>query len=136
MTEHHPQPKDYQPDSFDRDLHPNTNQGINHGELGSNPERSAPSAYDLTELHQLLSDFTDDELRRIVVLQEGDRLEQGATYIDLRHADRGEFKAEKPETVGSSKLNLFVPKQNTDYQLWNRLRGINDPQRTGEDTQQ
>lgn len=134
MTQHHTQPKDYQPDEFDRDLHKHPNAGINDGATGANPERNAPSAFDLTELHTLLPDFDNDELKRIVVLREGDWLEQGATYVDLRHMDRGEFTADKPQQVGPSKLNLFIPKQQTDYQLWNRLRGINDPQRTGEDT--
>jgi hypothetical protein len=126
------QPKDYQPDEFDADLRPTPEgAGINHGELGANPERDAPNAEVITELHKLLPDFTRDELRRMVVLQPGDVLEQGATYIDLRHPRRGEFTAEKPEQVGRLDLNLFIPKQQTDYELWNRLRGVDDPQRTG-----
>lgn len=135
MTERHPsqtQPKDREPDEFDHDLHPNTNAGINHQQLGANPEVDAPSAESLTQLHNVLTDFTNDELRRIVVLQPGDRLEQGATYLDLRRPTREEFKATGDMVVGDPMTNLIVPKSQVDYQLWNRLRGVNDPERTGE----
>lgn len=117
------QPKDRTPDAFDQDLHANRNEGINHAQRGANPETRAPNAATITEIHRLLPHLTDDELRRLVVLQEGDRLEQGATYIDLRHADRGEFTADTPEEVGPPNLNLIIPKQQTDYELWNKLRG-------------
>ena len=118
-------------DDFDRDLHPNTDAGINHSQLGSNPEQNARNAADITDLRAMLPDFTNDELKRIVVLQPGDRLEQGGTYIDLATPTRNEFKAESGGmVVGDS--NLIVPKQGSDYQLWNRLRGIDDPERTGE----
>ena len=135
MTERRPsftQPKDRTPDDFDQDLHPNTNAGINHQQLGANPEVDAPNADSLTHLHNILTDFTNDELRRIVVLQPGDRLEQGATYLDLRKPDREEFRATGEITVGPPNLNLIVPKSEIDYQLWNRLRGVDNPERTGQ----
>lgn len=128
----HTQDKDRTPDDFDHDLHPNTNAGINHQQLGANPELSAPSAESLTELHTVLTDFSNDELRRIVVLRPGDRLEQGATYLDLRKPDREEFKATGEMIVGPANINLIVPKSQTDYQLWNRLRGVDNPERTGQ----
>lgn len=129
MTERHTQPKDRQPDDFDRDLHPNANAGINDSRLGANPEADAPSAYDLTDLHRLLPNLNDDELRRVTVLRPGDMLEQGATYLDLRHMDRGEFTAQKPEQVGPATMNLIIPKQGTDYLVWNKLRGVTEPER-------
>lgn len=130
MAQRQQQAKDVQPDSFDQDLHPqHPGAGINHGDLGANPERNAPSAESLTELHRLLPDLTNDELRRIAVLPEGSKLEQGATYLDLRHMDRGEFTADRPQDVGPSNLNLFIPKQNVDYVLWNKLRGVTNPER-------
>lgn len=121
------QPKDREPDSFDHDLHPNPNAGINHGELGANPEMNAPSAADLTELHRIIPEFTNDELRRIVVLQPGDRLEQGATYLDLRTPSRQPFRATGNIQAGPE--NLFVPKSQVDYVLWNRLTGVDNPER-------
>lgn len=129
MPQHHTQPKDREPDEFDRDLRSNTDEGINHSQLGANPDQSAPNAADLTELRRLLPDWRTDELRRLVVLQPGDRLEQGAVYIDLRHIFRGEFTANKPEDVGPPDLYLFIPKQQTDYLLWNKLRGVDNPER-------
>ncbi|MDP9312531.1 MAG: hypothetical protein M3R24_16870 [Chloroflexota bacterium] len=129
MTRHHTQPKDREPDSFDQDLHHTTDQGINHAQLGTNPDQAAPNAFDQKELHRLLPNLSSDELRRLVILQPGDVLEQGAVYFDLRHPRSGEIKAEKPEVVGPPDLNLLVPKQQTDYVLWNKLRGVDNPER-------
>jgi len=44
-------------------------------------------------------------------------------------ADRREFKATASMEVEAGKL--IVPKSEVDYQLWNRLRGVTDPARTG-----
>ncbi len=123
------QPKDQQPDSFDHDLHPNLNAGVNDVTTGANPELEATTAYEMKEIHELLPNFNDDELKRMVIMPEGSVLKQGATYFDLRHAGRGEVKVERPEHVGPPNLNLFIPKSETDYELWNKLRGITDPER-------
>jgi hypothetical protein len=56
-------------------------------------ETSAPTAYNVEEVHRLLQGFSDAELKRIPVLPEGSRLEQGATYIDLADPARREFTA-------------------------------------------
>lgn len=134
MTERHnmraTQPKDREEDSFDRDLHPNTNAGINHEQLGANPERDAPAGIDKKALHTILQGFTNDELRRIVVLQTGDRLEQGATYIDLATPDRQPFTADADMVVNQH--NLIIPKSEVEYQLWNRIIGVDNPERTGD----
>lgn len=130
MSDHHTQPKDRQPDSFDADLHPNSNAGINDAQLGANPEQDAQPATDVTALRAALPGFDEAELKRISVLRPGDTLEQGATYLDLRDMQRGEWTAERPADVGPD--DLFIAKQVTDYQLWNRLRGVDDPRRTGE----
>lgn len=124
-----PQPKDQQPDSFDHDLHPNMNAGVNDVTTGANPEQDAPVAFDMKEIHELLPNLNNDELKRIVIMPEGSKLKQGATYIDLRHGDRGEFKVERPEEVGPPNFNLFIPKSETDYEVWNKLRGVTDPER-------
>ena len=123
------QPKDREPDSFDQDLHPNMNAGVNDADTGANPEQDAIPASEIKEIHELLPNFSDDELGRLRIMPEGSVLEQGATYFDLRHADRGEFTAERPERVGPYKLNMFVPKQVVDYEVWNKLRGVDDPER-------
>ena len=127
----HTEPKDREMDEFDRDLFGDTDQGINHAQLGTNPEQQAPAAGSLKELHRILPELTKDELNRIVVLQPGDRLEQGAVYIDLATPTRQESKA-PTGGIEVGRNNIIIPKQGVDYQLWNRLRGVDNPERTGE----
>jgi hypothetical protein len=62
------------------------------------------------------------------VLPEGQRLQQGGTYLDLNDLDRGEFTA--MGNMEASPGNAFVPKDQVPYQVWNRLRGIDDVERT------
>ena len=75
----------------------------------------------------MLEGITDDGLKQIPVLWEGMRLEQGATYIDLRDPERREFTATADMFAGRD--NWYVPKHGVDYELWNRLIGINNPER-------
>src|SRR3954471_6908225 len=58
---------------------------------GPHPEKRALTAYDLKPLHAQFCNLSDEELKCIRVLAPGTRLEQGATYIDLRDPGRGEF---------------------------------------------
>jgi hypothetical protein len=126
-----PLPDKFNPDmpanGYQGDLNPHMYAGENRGVQSPHPEKSARSAYDIKELHGQLSDLTEAELRDIEIMPEGARLEQGAKYIDLRHMDRGEFVALATMTAGPD--NLYVPKSETDYQLWNRLTGVTDPAR-------
>jgi len=64
------------------------------------------------------------------VLPQGSRLEQGAKYIDLKDPERKEFTAMGSMEAGSD--NWYVPKTEVDYQLWNRLTGVQNPERLGE----
>lgn len=82
----------------------------------------------MKEAHELLADFTDDLLKQIPILPEGARLEQDATYIDLA-GDRTEFTA--TSDMAAEPGRLLTPKSEVDYQLWNRLRGVTDVERTG-----
>jgi len=89
--------------------------------------QDGPTAYESKAAHARLDGFTDDELKQITLVPEGTRLEQGATYLDLLDP-AGE------EIVGTSDLvadddHLYVAKRAVDYGLWNRLRGIDDPER-------
>lgn len=124
-------PSDAKQDEWEKDLHPQSMPGRNYGLEGAHPEKEdIPNAYEIKELHDRLQGFTDDELKQITVLPTGTRLEQGAKYIDLMDAERNEFTAmggmeAKPE-------NKYVPKTEIDYQLWNRLKGVQNPERTGE----
>ena len=106
---------------FDRDLRPHEFAGINSG---NHINANSRSAYDIKELHLRYPHFSSTDLKSISVLPTGARLEQGATYLDLRHCDNGEFKARAD--IVASEDNLFVAKSGVAYDLWNRLCGKNN----------
>ena len=136
MTEHafearqgiHDQTGKKHPDEYQNDLNPNTFAGQNNPD-GPHPERDAPGGDKIKALHDMLPDLTTDQLRELVVLPEGTTLEQGAVYIDLKNLPQGEFKATSDMTVKPG--SYIVPKSEVDYELWNYLRGVRDPERTG-----
>ncbi len=123
-------PTDGQPDEFDRDLHPNPMAGRNYGLEGPHPEKNELNAFKIKELHSILQDYSSDELKQITVLPHGSRLEQGAKYIDLKDPAGKEFTAMGNMEAGPD--NWYVPKTEMDYQLWNRLTGVQNPERLGE----
>jgi hypothetical protein len=116
-------PGEQHPERWREDLNPERMSGQNVGIS----EQHARSAYDLKEAHRMLEGITDDGLKQIPVLWPGTRLEQGATYIDLRDPERREFTATGDMVAGRD--NWYVPKDGVDYQLWNRLIGIDNPER-------
>ena len=114
---------------FARDLNPLDQAGENHGEnLTLLP--GARSADEIKQMHTILADLTDVELKSITILPAGTHLEQGAKYIDLRHLEQGEFVATSDMVAGAD--NYYVPKKETDYVLWNRLNQIDLPARLDE----
>ena len=119
-------PGQQHPEAWREDLNPNRMAGQNIGLDNPHPEQTARTAYDLKEAHRMLEGITDLGLKQIPVLQEGARLEQGATYIDLRDAHRREFTAIGDMVAGRD--NWYVPKDAVDYELWNRLIGIHNPE--------
>lgn len=130
MTEKVYDPREKHPPEVLKDLNPNAAAGINYGRVGPHPEKDNPrTAHDVKAAYPRLQEFTDDQLMQIPILPEGSRLEQDATYIDLADPARHEFKALGNMEVESGRL--IVPKSEVDYQLWNRLRGVTDPARTG-----
>jgi len=130
MPEETYQPDAQPQDDFDRDLHPAAQAGINVAGVGPDYEDTARTAYDVKAAHRNLQGLADDELKSISVLPHGARLRQGAIYIDLRDPDCRELKATGEMTAGAD--NLYVPKDEVDYQLWNRLIGVQTPERRGE----
>ncbi|SRR5579883_1208388 len=124
-----PAPQPAQADNFDEDLRPDNFAGANAG-LRSEPPDIGLRASDIKEMHDRLADLTDDELRNIVIVPLGERLEQGARYIDLQHLERGEFVATADMVADED--HYYVPKNHTDYVLWNRLRQVNNPARLDE----
>jgi hypothetical protein len=72
-------------------------------------------------LHRSLLELTDDELRRLSVLEPGTQLDQGGVYLDLNHLEVGPITAFGDQVAAPN--NRFVSKKETDYELWNRLSG-------------
>ena len=73
------------------------------------------------------SRFSEDELKQIPILPSGSRLRQGATYVDLRDPSRHEFTALGNTEAGPG--NRYVAKDSVDYVIWNRLIGVQNPER-------
>ena len=106
-------------DSFDRDLHGDDRAGQHAG----NPhEIRAYTAYDVKELHVQMAEFSNAELKRIPVLAHGERLEQGGVYLDLHDMATGAFTAQGNRV--SEDPHRYVPKAALDYELWNKLTGV------------
>ena len=78
-------------------------------------------AADLKQVYGLLPDWHKDEIRRLRVMPPGTRLNSGDVFLDLRNPAAGELVANGEETVGEE---LLVPKHETDYEIWNKLKAI------------
>jgi len=125
-------PGSIHPDEYSGDLNPDFGAGMNVDHLGPHPEKASgvATAYDVKGAHRRLQGLTDDELKQIPILPAGTRLEQGATYIDLREKEPQEITARGD--MEAQAANWYVPKSEVDYQLWNRLIGVDNPERLGE----
>ena len=117
-------------DIWDRDLNSDGFAGCNHGAEGQQARGTTTrTGYDVNDAHRRLNGLGDDDLKHIPIVAAGARLEQGATYINLLD-DRREFSATGDMTAGES--SALVAKTEVDYQLWNRLTGVSNPERIGE----
>lgn len=116
------------PDEYQSDLSPNRMAGQNVGALSADSEVGLRTAYDVKEVHRSLNHFADDDLKQIPVLEDGTRLQQGATYLNLRNPSREEFTATGDMTA--DREGCYVAKDTVPYSIWNRLRGVEDPERT------
>jgi hypothetical protein len=96
---------------------------------GPEPDQTEPTrtAFDVQEAHRQLVDWSDDDLKQVPLLPAGARLEQGATYVDLRDPARREFAATGEMQVPLD--GLYVPRSEVDDRTWNRLLGIRTPER-------
>ena len=130
MTEKQFQPGDQHPEEWREDLNPDAMAGQNTGQSSPHPGKDAATAYEVKAVHNQFHGFTDDELRRIPILPAGTRLAQGATYVDLQDEQLREFTATGDMSAGQN--NWYVPKSEVDYQLWNQLIGIDNPERLGD----
>ncbi|MBD3881353.1 hypothetical protein IFO70_06260 [Phormidium tenue FACHB-886] len=123
MTEKVGTPNDRRQDEWQNDLNPNPDAGQNHGANEAQSEKAALNAYEIEELHETLKDFASDELKDITVLAHGERLKQGATYLDLMDSTRQEFTA--MGNMEADAGHYYVPKTEVSYELWNRLTSAN-----------
>jgi hypothetical protein len=125
-----PQTAEKHPGGWARDPNANRTPGKNLGPRPAEQERALRSAFDVKELYASLSDFTDDELKSIPVIPEGQRLQQGGIYIDLSEQKRREFTATGDMVAGPR--NLYTSKSEVPYALWNRLMGVENGLRNPE----
>ena len=113
-------------DDFDKDLRPNERQGENSGQHSAHASRMM-RAYDDKSLVDSMKDFNSDELKGILIVPTGAKLEQGARYVDLNDPDRMEITAsgENPVTphLEAQAGQKLVPKTDTDYEVWDKLTG-------------
>jgi len=107
------------------------------GEKTERTSRIGPSetglrtAHDVKEVHRSLADdFTDDELKQIPLVPEGQPLQQGAVYVDLKDSRHREFTA--IGDMSASPGNWYTPKADVPYTLWNRLVAAANAVRTEE----
>lgn len=123
------QPGEQHPEEWRRDLNPDAGAGQNTGAMGEHTEKVARTAHEFKDIHRRLAELPDDVLKQIPVLPQGSRLEQGATYLDLADSQPKAITATGDMEAGPN--NCYVPKSEVDYQLWNRLVGVDNPERLG-----
>lgn len=121
-------PGEQHPEPWRHDLNPDRATGQNRGVEMLDRDPITRTAYDHKALHARLREFTDDALKQITLVPRGARLEQGATYMDL-NGDRRPFTATGNMEAGPD--NAYVARTSVDYDLWNRLTGVTDPERLG-----
>lgn len=123
-----PQFEEKHPPGWRDILNPAHMAGQNIGGESLEAGSSVRHVRDRKDAGELLPGFTDAELREIPLVPEGQRLENGATYVDLRDPDRQPFTASARNVA--SRGSLLVPKAEVPYQYWNRIIGRAGARRT------
>jgi hypothetical protein len=117
------------PDEWQRDLNPTHLAGQNIGQTAESATEADRTAFNLRRAGYDLRGIDDEELKQVPVLAAGTRLQQGATYIDLRESPPREFTARADEAALPG--NAYVPKDRVPYEIWNRLIGEEKPPQQG-----
>src|SRR5215208_5736280 len=95
-----PQAEQKHPDEWQRDLNPNHLAGQNIGSASDdNTVPPAVTAFHLRKRGVDVGPLDDEELKQVPVLPPGERLQQGATYVDLTHQPTVEFTARADMTT-------------------------------------
>ena len=120
-----PQAKHKHPPQWEQDLNPDHLSGQNIGPLSDAQVDAEWTAFHLRKRGLDVGAVNDEELKQVPVLSPGERLQQGATYVDLKHQPVEEFTARGDMAAGSD--NAYVPKNRVPYEIWNRLIGEPKP---------
>jgi hypothetical protein len=113
------------PDEWQHDLNPGHLAGQNIGPAAEAVTATDRTAFHLRKAGHELRGIDDEELKQVPVLAPGERLQQGATYIDLTEERPAEFTARGD--MASLPGNAYVPKDRVPYEIWNRLIGEEKP---------
>lgn len=110
-----PQQQTQHPAEWEHDLNSDRMAGQNIGE-----KEQLGTAAEIKDITRWLREFTHDELKQIPITAPGQRLQQGAVYLDLRRDS-----APKPITatgaMSADDDHLYVAKAETPNEIWNRL---------------
>ena len=112
-------------DEWQRDLNPDHLAGQNIGPASEAVTAADRTAFHLRKAGHELRGIDDEELKQVPVLAAGERLQQGATYIDLTEKRPAEFTARGD--MAALPGNAYVPKDRVPYEIWNRLIGEEKP---------
>ncbi len=115
------QEKEKHPPAWEQDLNPDHLSGQNIGQASVARVKSEWTAFHLRKRGLDLGGVNDEDLKQVPLVAEGQRLQQGATYVDLRHQPAEEFTARGDMAAGPG--DAFVPKDQVPYEIWNRLVG-------------
>jgi hypothetical protein len=115
---------------LERDLHKDVPPGENLGSATPQSENLGLTADALKDLRTRLPGLTDAELKRIPVEPEGYRLRAGSTYVNLRDPNLTPFVATGGMVAEPGAA--LAPKSATEYLLWNRIVGVETPERLDE----
>jgi hypothetical protein len=113
------------PDEWHRDLNPNHLAGQNIGQESDARVLESGTAFHLRKRGTSFEGLDDEQLKGVPIVAEGERLQQGATYIDLNQKPRREFTASGDMEADSD--HAYVPKDGVPYEVWNRLIGEPKP---------
>src|SRR5687768_4081403 len=114
-------PGQQHPAEWRDDLNPEPLDGANPGPPAWE-STGYVTAFDRKRTHERMRALADDELKRIPLVPEGVRLEQGATYLDLAADHPRSFTATADLRAGPE--HDYVLKSEVDYELWNRLTAM------------
>jgi hypothetical protein len=119
------QTKQKHPEEWQRDLNPGHLAGQNIGAASDARVLEAGNALHLRKRGVPIEGLDDEELKRVPLVAEGERLQQGSTYVDLQASRREEFTARGD--MEASAGHAYVAKDRVPYQIWNRLIGEPKP---------